>query len=144
MCSLKEFGVRTLLCDLGAADPCVILRSLDPEDPRQAPVTLRVREVPVWLVGFSSDSRLLVTRSADEKLTLWHLGAVRSRRYRVPHCRADSSLIRRSPALSETCKQDLAPTGPSGTNLTFRTLITVLNFAEILECLGYHLCDFIH
>ena len=44
----------------------------DPEDPRQAPVTLRVHEGPVWLVGFSSDNRLLVTRSADDKLMLWH------------------------------------------------------------------------
>jgi hypothetical protein len=32
----------------------------------------------------------------------------------------------------------------SGTNLTFRTLTTALNFAEILECRGYHLYDFIH
>jgi WD40 repeat protein len=37
-------------------------------------VTLRVHKGPVWLVGFSSDSRLLVTRSVDEKLMLWHLG----------------------------------------------------------------------
>jgi len=50
------------------------VRVWDPEDPRQAPVTLRVHEGPVWLVGFSSDSRLLVTRSADETLMLRHLG----------------------------------------------------------------------
>jgi WD40 repeat protein len=28
----------------------------------------------VWLVGFSPDSRLLVTRSADETIMLWHVG----------------------------------------------------------------------
>ena len=32
----------------------------------------------------------------------------------------------------------------SGTNLTFRTFTTALNFAEILECRGYHPYDFIH
>ena len=32
----------------------------------------------------------------------------------------------------------------SGTNLTFHTFTTALNFAEILECRGYHPYDFIH
>jgi WD40 repeat protein len=50
------------------------VRLWDPEDPRQAPVTLRGHEGPVWLVGFSPDSRLLVTRSPDETIMLWHLG----------------------------------------------------------------------
>jgi WD40 repeat protein len=50
------------------------VRLWDPEDPRQAPVTLRGHEGPVWLVGFSADSRLLVTRSADETIRLWHIG----------------------------------------------------------------------
>jgi WD40 repeat protein len=45
----------------------------DPEDPQQAPVVLRGHEGPVWLVGFSRDSHLLVTRSADETIMLWHL-----------------------------------------------------------------------
>jgi WD40 repeat protein len=50
------------------------VRLWDPEDSRQAPVTLRGHEGPVWLVGFSPDSRLLVTRSADETIMLWHIG----------------------------------------------------------------------
>ena len=49
------------------------VRLWDPEDPRQASVTLRGHEGPVWLVGFSPDSRLLVTRSADETIMIWHL-----------------------------------------------------------------------
>jgi len=32
------------------------------------------REGPEWLVGFSPDGRLLVTRSADETIMLWHVG----------------------------------------------------------------------
>jgi WD40 repeat protein len=50
------------------------VRLWDPEDSRQAPVTLRGHEGPVWLVGFSPDSRLLVTRSADETIMLWRIG----------------------------------------------------------------------
>ena len=37
-------------------------------------MVLRGHEGPVWLVGFSQDSRLLVTRSADGTMMLWHLG----------------------------------------------------------------------
>jgi len=80
------------------------VRVWDPEDPRQAPVTLRGHEGPVWLVGFSPDRRLLVTRSADETMMLWHVG--------LPDLvaiacapQADGSLTRRSRTLSETSKQ---------------------------------------
>lgn len=71
-----KLGVRALLWDL--------------EDPRQAPVTLRVHERPVWLADFSPDSRLLVTRSADKTLMLWHLGpsdlvAIACRTARLTH-----------------------------------------------------------
>ena len=54
----------------GGTDPRVPV--WDPEEPRQAPVTLRVHEGPVWRVGFRQP--FIGHRSADETVILWHVG----------------------------------------------------------------------
>ena len=122
MCPLKEFGVRALLCDLGATDPCAsaIARKWFNDGADRA----QVRRATVMESSFSRDHRwvafgasdasgkVLDPRNADssepERFSGHSApGAVRSRRNRVPHRRADSSLIRRSPTLSETHKLDI-------------------------------------
>jgi hypothetical protein len=65
MCSLKEFGVRTLLWDLGAADPCANPRSL-------------ANGATAVQIALSSDARWAGTANfaPDAKGRLWDLRTV--------------------------------------------------------------------
>jgi hypothetical protein len=88
---------------------------------------------------------------ADLLLTpIEHSTAAPCRRANSAVCRwignADKRLLR--PQISVLCffaqRFNFNRSAHPSTNLTFCTLATAPNFAEILECRGHHLYDFIH